>query len=41
MGDTMAELGIYNSEEDLIIWRFEELYDDSQWKESNMMLLDT
>jgi hypothetical protein len=40
MGDAMAELGIYDSEEDLTSKTFEELYDNMQWQESNMYSLD-
>lgn len=39
MEDPMAELGIYNDEEDTSNWTFEEVYDDSQWQEQQMTLL--
>jgi hypothetical protein len=40
MDDAMAELGIYDPDEDLTTKTFEELYGDSQWQEPNMTLLD-
>jgi hypothetical protein len=39
MGDAMAELGIYNPNEDTSDWNFKKLCDDSQWQEPELTLL--
>jgi hypothetical protein len=37
--DPMAELGIYNPEEDLGRWTFRQQFDDSQWQEQQLTLV--
>jgi hypothetical protein len=37
--DSMAELGIYNEEEDLQGWSFGQLFEDSQWQEQQLTFL--
>jgi hypothetical protein len=39
--DPIAELGLYDENEDLRGWSFKELYDDSQWQEHNLTLKNT
>jgi hypothetical protein len=39
MEDPMAELGIYNPEEDLQGWSFKQLFDDNQWQDQHLTLL--
>lgn len=36
----LAELGLYNAEEDLSSWSFEERFSDDQWQEPNLRLTD-
>ena len=37
--DPLAELNIYNADEDVSSWGFDRLYNDSQWQQSNLTLL--
>jgi hypothetical protein len=39
MEDSMAELGMYNPEEDLGGWTFRKVFDDTQWQEEHLTLV--
>jgi hypothetical protein len=39
--DPIAELGLYDANEDISDWPFADLYDDSQWQEHNLKLRNT
>jgi hypothetical protein len=39
--DPIAELGLYDRDEDLSGWTFKHLYDDSQWQERDLTLWST
>jgi hypothetical protein len=38
-GDPLAELGIYDDDEDTTSWTFDQIYGDAQWQEQQLSLV--
>lgn len=37
--DPLHELGLYNSDEDVLAWQFDKVFADDQWQDQSMTLL--